>query len=62
MLFKHVPPLSGLTSGLTSLLTSCTKNGIAGTLLLILISIDKKLGGLYLKLGKIVWYACSSSR
>jgi hypothetical protein len=39
MIFKHVPPLSGLTG----LVTSCTIDGVAGTLLLVPISTNTKL-------------------
>ncbi len=56
---KHVPPLSGLI-GLI-LATSCTTNVVVSILLLVLISTYTKLRGLYLKLGKVVWYTCSSS-
>jgi hypothetical protein len=41
--------------------TSCTTNGIVGTLILVPISIDMKLEGLYLKLGKTIRYACNSN-
>ncbi len=44
MNFKLVPPLNGLT-GLVMATTGCTINGVAGILLLVLISIDTKLGG-----------------
>jgi hypothetical protein len=50
MISKHVPPLSGLTS----LVIGCTIDGVIGTLLLILISIDTKLKGSYLKWRKVV--------
>ncbi len=45
MIFKHVPPLSGLTG----LITGCTIDGVSRILLLIPITIDTKLKGLYLK-------------
>ncbi len=41
MILKLVPPLSGLTN----LVTSCTTNGVVGTLLLVPISTYTKLGG-----------------
>jgi len=50
MIYKPIPPLSGLIS----LVTSCTIDGIARTLLLVPISTNTKLGGSYLKLGKVV--------
>ncbi len=59
MIFKLVPPLNGLI-GLV-MVTSYTTNGVIRILLLVLISIDTKLKSSYLKLGEVVWYACSSS-
>jgi hypothetical protein len=50
MIFKHVPPLNGLIG----LVTGCTIDGIARTLLLVPISTNTKLNGLYLKLRKII--------
>jgi hypothetical protein len=41
--------------------TSCATNGVAGTLLLVPISTNTRLGVLYLKLRKMVQYACNSS-
>jgi hypothetical protein len=41
--------------------TSCTIDGVVGTLQLVPISTNMKLRGSYLKLGKVVWYVCSSS-
>jgi hypothetical protein len=41
MIYKLVPPLSGLIG----LITGCIIDGVAGTLLLVPISIDTKLGG-----------------
>jgi hypothetical protein len=51
MILKPVPPLSGLIG----LVIGYTTNGIAGTLLLILISTNTKFGGSYLKSRKVVW-------
>jgi hypothetical protein len=51
MISKHVP----LLSGLTGLIIGCTINDVTGILLLVPISTDTILGGLYLKLRKIVW-------
>jgi hypothetical protein len=51
MISKPIPPFNGLTS----LITSCTTNGIVEILLPVLISTNMKLGVLYLKLGKVVW-------
>jgi len=48
MISKLVPPLNGLTG----LVTSCTTNGVTGTLLLVLISMDTKLKGLQWNQGK----------
>ncbi len=45
MISKLVPPFSGLIS----LVTCYTTNGVIGILVLVAISIDTKLGGLYLK-------------
>ncbi len=59
MISKLVPPLNGLI-GLV-MATSCTIDGVVGTLLLVLISAYMKLGGLYLKSSKVVWYVCNSS-
>jgi hypothetical protein len=59
MISKLVPPLNGLT-GLV-MVTSCTIDGVTRILFLVLISIDMKLGSSYLKLGEVVWYACSSN-
>ncbi len=50
MISKPIPPLSGLTS----LITSYTTYGVIGTLLLVPISIDTKLKGSYLKSWKAV--------
>jgi hypothetical protein len=50
MISKSVPPFSGLTS----LVTCWTTNGVAKILLLVPISTNTKLGGSYLKLGKAV--------
>jgi hypothetical protein len=50
MISKPVPPFSGLIS----LVIGCTIDGIARTLLLVPISIDTKLEGSYLKLGKTI--------
>jgi len=47
MLSKHVPPLSG-PIGLVMAI-GCTTNGVVGILLLVPISTNTKLGGLYLK-------------
>jgi hypothetical protein len=41
--------------------TNFTIDGVVGTLPLVPISIDTKLGGSYLKLGKAFQYACSSN-
>jgi hypothetical protein len=57
MISKLVPP----PSGLISLIISYTTYGVARTLLLVPISINTKLGGSYLKSGKTIWQACSSS-
>ncbi len=51
MISKHVPPLSGLTNLVVA--TCCTIDGVASALLLVLISIDTKLRGLYLESRKI---------
>jgi hypothetical protein len=59
MMPKLVPPLSGL-SGLVMAI-GCTTNGVVGTMLLVLISTNTKLGSSYLKSRKVVQYACSSS-
>jgi len=53
MISKHVPPLSGLTSLITT--TCCTTVGVASVVLLVLISTYMKLGGLYLKSRKAIW-------
>jgi len=50
MISKHVPPLNGLIG----LVTSYTTNGITATLLLVPISTNTKLGGLYLKSNKTI--------
>jgi hypothetical protein len=50
MISKLVTPLNGLIG----LIRGSTIDGIAGTLLLVPISTNTKLSGLYLKLGKIV--------
>jgi hypothetical protein len=50
MISKLVTPLSGLIG----LIRGSTVDGVAGTLLLVPISTNTKLNGLYLKLGKIV--------
>ncbi len=50
MISKLVPPLSGLTSLITS-----NTYGVDRTLLLVPIFINTKLGGSYLKLGKAIW-------
>ncbi len=47
---KPVPPLSGLTG----LIIGCTIDAVTKTLLLVPISTNTKLEGLYLKLGKDV--------
>ncbi len=52
MIFKHVPPFSGLTDLLITI--GYTTNGVAGTLLLVLISTYTKLGGSYLKSRKAI--------
>jgi hypothetical protein len=52
MISKHVPPLSGLTSLITT--TGCSTVGVDNVLLLILISTYKKLRGSYLKSRKAV--------
>jgi hypothetical protein len=52
MISKHVPPLSGLTSLITT--TCCTTVGVVSVVLLVLISTYMKLGGLYLKSRKAV--------
>jgi hypothetical protein len=59
MISKHVPPLNGLISLVMA--TNYTTYGVVGTLMLIPISTNMKLGGSYLKLGKPIWYACSSN-
>jgi hypothetical protein len=59
VIYKHVPPLSGLIG--LEMATCCTIDGIVGTLLLILISTYIKLRGSYLKSGKTVQYVWSSS-
>jgi hypothetical protein len=51
MISKLVPPLSGLID----LVIGYTIDGIAGTLLLVPISIDTKFDGSYLKSGKAIW-------
>jgi hypothetical protein len=53
MISKLVPPLNGLTSLVIA--TCSTIDGVVGTLLLVPISTNMKLEGLYLKLGKTVW-------
>jgi hypothetical protein len=55
MIFKPIPPPSGLISLLVAI--GCTIDGVAGVLLLVPISTNMKLRGLYLKLGKVVRYA-----
>jgi len=50
MISKLVPPLSGLTS----LITCYTIDGVIGTLLLVPISIDTKLEASYLKSRKTI--------
>jgi uncharacterized membrane protein len=52
MISKLVPPLNGLI-GLV-MATCCTTYGVVRTLLLVPISINTKLGGSYLKLGKAI--------
>jgi hypothetical protein len=49
MISKHVPPLSGLIG----LVIGYTTNGITGTMLLVPISTNTKLGVSYLKSGKV---------
>jgi len=58
MLSKLVPPFSGLI-GLV-MTTCCTIDGVVGTILLVPISANMKLGGSYLKLTKTIRYACNS--
>jgi hypothetical protein len=53
MISKHVPPLSGLIGLVMAI--GCTANAIVGTLLLVPISTNTKLSGLFLKLGKVIW-------
>jgi hypothetical protein len=53
MTSKHVPPLSGLIGLVMAI--GCTTNSVDGTLLLVPISTNMKLGGLYLKSEKVVW-------
>jgi hypothetical protein len=50
MISKVIPPLSGLIG----LIINYTTNGIAKTLLLVPMSTNTKLGGLYLKSWKTV--------
>jgi hypothetical protein len=57
MISKLIPP----SSGLTGLVIGCTIDGVVGTLLLVPISTYTKLGGLYLKLGKTVWWVYNLS-
>ncbi len=57
MISKLLPPLRGLI-GLV-MPTSCTIDGVARTLLLVLISRNTKLRGSYLKSRKVVQYACN---
>ncbi len=52
MILKPIPPLSGLIGLVMAI--GYTTNGVVGTLILDPISIDTKLGGLYLKLGKAI--------
>jgi hypothetical protein len=59
MISKLVPPLNGLI-GLVGA-TSCITYGVVGALLLVLISTYTKLGGSYLKSGKVVQYTHSSN-
>jgi hypothetical protein len=59
MMPKLVPPLNGL-SGLV-MATGCTTNGVVGTMLLVLISTNTKLGSSYLKSRKVVQYVCNSN-
>jgi hypothetical protein len=59
MISKSIPPLSGIICLVMAI--SYIINVVDRTLLLVPISIDMKLGGLYLKLGKMIWYACSSN-
>ncbi len=47
MISKRVPPLSGLTNLIMAI--GGTKDGVTWSLLLVIIFIDKKLGGSYLK-------------
>lgn len=51
MIFKLIPPLKGLIS----LVTGYTTYEVTGALLLVLISINIKLMGSYLKSKKMVW-------
>jgi hypothetical protein len=51
MIFKPAPPFSGLIN--LVMVTSCTTYGV---LLLVPISTDTKLGGLYLKSRKTIQY------
>jgi hypothetical protein len=50
MIYKHVPPLSGLIG----LVTSCIIDGVVRIMLLVLVSTYTKLKGLYLKSRKAV--------
>ncbi len=50
MISKCIPPLSGLIGLVMTI--GCMTNGDVGTLLLVPISTNTKLGGSYLKLGK----------
>jgi hypothetical protein len=59
MISKFVPPLNGLIDLVMAI--GYTTNGVDGTLLLVPISTNTKLGGSYLKLRKVVQYACNSS-
>ncbi len=59
MISKLIPPLGGLTGLVMAI--GCIIDGVVGTLQLVPISINMKLGSLYLKSRKAVQYACSSS-
>jgi hypothetical protein len=50
MISKLIPP----SSGLTGLVIGCTIDGVVGTLLLVPISIDMKLGDLYLNVRRAI--------
>ncbi len=54
MIFKPIPPISGLISLVVAI--SCTIDGVA-SVMLVPISTNMKLGGLYLKSRKVVRYA-----